>query len=190
MLLMSLATPPEERKPPVPGLYSDASTLDGRRVLSRVRPDPRSIASVCRSAHEGKQGDKADYSESSQAFQDDQTRGYGLLVSARNSMDHSGVCRANGSPVFTDGGTLVQNISDHHLAPHEQDEAIPVIDGELTMILGAAEIRAKSGALAYIPARSVHSFRINSDTARLLNFFLPRKLNRSSQSSAYRRSRA
>ena len=41
------------------------------------------------------------------------------------------------------------------------------------MILGAAEIRAKAGALAYIPARCVHSFRIDSDQARLLNFYLP-----------------
>ena len=41
------------------------------------------------------------------------------------------------------------------------------------MILGAAEIRAKAGALAYIPACCVHSFRVDSSDARILNLYLP-----------------
>ena len=56
---------------------------------------------------------------------------------------------------------------------HEQDEVIYVVEGELTMIAGAESINAKAGALAYIPARCVHSFRVDSSQARLLNFYLP-----------------
>jgi quercetin dioxygenase-like cupin family protein len=56
---------------------------------------------------------------------------------------------------------------------HEQDEVIYVIEGELTMIIGAQKRRATAGALAYIPARCVHSFRVDSREARLLNFYLP-----------------
>ena len=56
---------------------------------------------------------------------------------------------------------------------HKQDEFIYMIEGELTMILGAEKISAKAGALAYIPARCVHSFRIDSEEGRLLNFYLP-----------------
>ena len=48
-----------------------------------------------------------------------------------------------------------------------------MVEGELTMILGAEKMSAKAGALAYIPARCVHSFRIDSREARLLNFYLP-----------------
>ena len=56
---------------------------------------------------------------------------------------------------------------------HEQDEVIYVVEGELTMIAGAERFHAKAGALAYIPAHCVHSFRIDSREARLLNFYLP-----------------
>ena len=34
-------------------------------------------------------------------------------------------------------------------------------------------MNAKAGALAYIPARCVHSSRVDSQEARLLNFYLP-----------------
>jgi uncharacterized protein YjlB len=56
---------------------------------------------------------------------------------------------------------------------HEQDEVIYLIEGELTMILGGERINAKAGSLAYIPSGCVHSFRIDSEEARLLNFYLP-----------------
>ena len=41
---------------------------------------------------------------------------------------------------------------------HDQDEVIYVMEGELTMILGAEKIRAKAGALEYVSAGCVHSF--------------------------------
>lgn len=56
---------------------------------------------------------------------------------------------------------------------HEQDEVIYVIEGQLTLIAGQEKIMAKAGSLAYIPAHCVHSFRVDTPTARLLNFYLP-----------------
>ena len=48
-----------------------------------------------------------------------------------------------------------------------------MVEGELTMVVGSERIIAKAGTLAYIPARCVHSFRVDSHEARLLNFYLP-----------------
>lgn len=56
---------------------------------------------------------------------------------------------------------------------HEQDEAIYVLEGELTLIAGPERVTAPAGSFAYIPAHCVHSFRVDSPTARLLNFYLP-----------------
>jgi len=56
---------------------------------------------------------------------------------------------------------------------HEQDEVIYVIEGQLTLIVGQEKVTAKAGSLAYIPSHCVHSFRVDTPTARLLNFYLP-----------------
>jgi hypothetical protein len=56
---------------------------------------------------------------------------------------------------------------------HEQDEALYIIEGQITLIAGAEKITAKAGALAYIPARCVHSFRVDTQETRILNFYFP-----------------
>lgn len=55
---------------------------------------------------------------------------------------------------------------------HEQDEALYIMEGEVTLIAGS-ETMAKGGSLAYIPAHCVHSFRVDADKTRLLNFYFP-----------------
>jgi quercetin dioxygenase-like cupin family protein len=56
---------------------------------------------------------------------------------------------------------------------HEQDEVLYIIEGEITLIAGSLMTTAKAGSLAYIPAHCVHSFRVNIDKTRLLNFYFP-----------------
>jgi quercetin dioxygenase-like cupin family protein len=56
---------------------------------------------------------------------------------------------------------------------HEQDEVLYIIEGEISLIAGSLNATAKAGSLAYIPAHCVHSFRMNRDRTRLLNFYFP-----------------
>jgi quercetin dioxygenase-like cupin family protein len=56
---------------------------------------------------------------------------------------------------------------------HEQDEVLYIIEGEVTLIAGSETMTAKAGSLAYIPAHCVHSFRVDADKTRLLNFYFP-----------------
>lgn len=56
---------------------------------------------------------------------------------------------------------------------HEQDEAFYVLDGQITFMAGDQTFEASAGALVFIPRGVVHSFRVDSESARLLNFYLP-----------------
>jgi len=56
---------------------------------------------------------------------------------------------------------------------HEQDEVIYIIEGEMTLIAGSLMTKVKAGSLAYIPAHCVHSFRVDIDKTRFLNFYFP-----------------
>ena len=60
-------------------------------------------------------------------------------------------------------------------APHtqEQDEAIYLLDGELTMTAGSERFQAQSGAFLYIPAGTPHRFRVESREAKLLHWHMP-----------------
>lgn len=171
MLLMSLATPAPERKPPVPGSVS----MPPRWMVEELSREFGQIPGP------------------SLPFADPPTKeNMATKPSIVNPIKPFGIGR-NEAPAYWSqeilwtilasaeqtGGSysLIEELCPKDSGPpphtHEQDEVIYLIDGELTMILGAAEIRAQAGALAYIPARCVHSFRIDSDQARLLNFYLP-----------------
>jgi len=56
---------------------------------------------------------------------------------------------------------------------HEQDEALYIMDGEITVQTEDWVSAVGAGSLVYIPRGTVHSFRVDSQTARLLNFYLP-----------------
>ena len=56
---------------------------------------------------------------------------------------------------------------------HEQDEALYILEGEIALAVGPERTVVKAGSLAYIPARYVHSFKVTSHKAKLLNFYLP-----------------
>lgn len=56
---------------------------------------------------------------------------------------------------------------------HEQDEMIYLLEGEATFLAGDQTFSAKAGAFVFIPEGTIHSFRVDSNTARLLNFYAP-----------------
>ena len=56
---------------------------------------------------------------------------------------------------------------------HQQDEALYILQGEITLVAGSERFSAKAGSLAYIPAGCVHTFRVDTAEARLLNWYLP-----------------
>lgn len=56
---------------------------------------------------------------------------------------------------------------------HEQDEALYVLEGEATLIAGQERFTATTGSFVYIPEGTIHTFRVESAEARLLNWYLP-----------------
>ena len=62
---------------------------------------------------------------------------------------------------------------------HDQDEQFYVIDGEVTYRAGDVELTARSGSFVLIPRGVVHSFRVDSETATLLNSYTPAGFERS-----------
>jgi quercetin dioxygenase-like cupin family protein len=62
------------------------------------------------------------------------------------------------------------------LHSHPQDETLVVLEGEVTFWLGdydAPACRGRAGATVYAPAGTPHSFRVESDTARMLYLSTP-----------------
>ena len=56
---------------------------------------------------------------------------------------------------------------------HDQDEGFFVIDGQITYVAAGQQLVAKQGSFVWIPRGTVHGFRVDSETATLLNFYTP-----------------
>lgn len=56
---------------------------------------------------------------------------------------------------------------------HEQDEAFYIVEGEATFLLGDRQETARTGSFVWVPRGTVHSFRVDSETCRLLNIYTP-----------------
>jgi mannose-6-phosphate isomerase-like protein (cupin superfamily) len=56
---------------------------------------------------------------------------------------------------------------------HEQDEQVYVLEGELTLRAGNQLLVASAGSFLFIPRGTVHSFRVDSQTATMLNSYTP-----------------
>ena len=56
---------------------------------------------------------------------------------------------------------------------HEQDEQFYVLDGALTFRAGNQTLQAGTGSFLFIPRGTVHSFRVESATATILNSYTP-----------------
>lgn len=64
--------------------------------------------------------------------------------------------------------------------PHVHDhgeEVFYILDGEIALQLGEQMVTGTTGQLVRIPAGTAHAFVVKSDTARVLNFYVPAGLD-------------
>ncbi len=52
-------------------------------------------------------------------------------------------------------------------------EVFYLLDGEIAYTVSGTELSARTGSLVVVPRNSVHSFRVGSESAHVLNFYLP-----------------
>lgn len=73
--------------------------------------------------------------------------------------------------------TLLEQICPQGSGPgphyHDQDEAFYILDGEITFVEDGEIIEGVAGSFIFVPRGVVHSFRVKSETARILNSYTP-----------------
>jgi quercetin dioxygenase-like cupin family protein len=78
--------------------------------------------------------------------------------------------------------TLIEFLFPHSASPprhtHPQDESYVVLQGELTIVAGDDRFTLSPGGAAVVPMGVAHSFRVDSDTARVLVLSTPAGLER------------
>ncbi|MEA2432451.1 MAG: hypothetical protein QOI19_2924 [Thermoleophilaceae bacterium] len=73
---------------------------------------------------------------------------------------------------------LFPHLASPPLHTHPQDESYIVLEGCLTLQAGEHRVELASGAAAAVPAGVPHTFRVDSDTARVLVLCTPAGLER------------
>lgn len=72
---------------------------------------------------------------------------------------------------------LIEFLFPRHASPplhtHPQDESYIVLDGRLTVRAGEQRFELEAGATALVPMLVAHTFRVDSDTARVLVLSTP-----------------
>jgi quercetin dioxygenase-like cupin family protein len=73
--------------------------------------------------------------------------------------------------------TLIEFLMPRGASPpvhsHPQDETFTMIDGTLTFVAGDERFLCDAGASWIVPARVQHTFRVESETARLVAVYAP-----------------
>lgn len=64
-----------------------------------------------------------------------------------------------------------------HVHRHE-DTALLVLDGDITAVVGDERVQMTSGGFVWLPRGVPHTFRVDSDTVRQLEFILPSGVER------------
>ena len=77
---------------------------------------------------------------------------------------------------------LIEFLFPRHASPplhaHPQDESYIVLEGKLTVAAGEQRFELAPGATAVVPMGIAHTFRVDSDTARVLVLSTPAGLER------------
>jgi quercetin dioxygenase-like cupin family protein len=77
---------------------------------------------------------------------------------------------------------VIEFLFPRHASPplhtHPQDESYVVLDGRLTVQAGAERFELGTGGIAVVPMGVAHSFRVDSETARVLVLSTPAGLDR------------
>jgi quercetin dioxygenase-like cupin family protein len=171
MLLMSIATPASERKPPEPNslpmpprwMVEECSREFGQIPVLGLpfadRPTKNNMATRPSTVNPVKP--------------------YGVEVGKAAAYWSQGILWTILASAEQTGGSysLIEELCPLDAGPpphtHEQDEMFYILEGEITLIAGSLKGTAKAGTLAYIPAHCIHSFRVNENETRLLNFYFP-----------------
>jgi quercetin dioxygenase-like cupin family protein len=78
--------------------------------------------------------------------------------------------------------SLIEFLFPRHASPplhtHPQDESYIVLEGQLTLQAGDHRFELADGGTAVVPMRVPHTFRVESDTARVLVLSTPAGLER------------
>lgn len=171
MLLMSIATPASERKPPEPGslpmpprwMVEECSREFGQiPILALPFADPPTKDNMA-----------------TKPSQVNPIKPYGIEAKNAPAFWSQGMLWTILATAEQTGGSysLMEQLCSKNSGPpphtHEQDEVLYVVEGQITAIAGEEKVKAEAGALIYIPARCVHSFRVDTEGTRLLNFYLP-----------------
>lgn len=73
--------------------------------------------------------------------------------------------------------TLLEQICPKDSGPsphyHDQDEAFYILEGEITFAENGKIIEGVAGSFIWVPRGTVHTFRVKSETARVLNSYTP-----------------
>jgi hypothetical protein len=73
--------------------------------------------------------------------------------------------------------SLVEALLPHMASPplhtHPQDESFIVLEGKLTVVAGAERFELEAGGVMTVPMGVEHTFRVDSDTARVLVLSTP-----------------
>lgn len=77
---------------------------------------------------------------------------------------------------------LIDFLFPHHASPplhtHPQDESYFVLDGQLTLQAGEHRFELERGGTAVVPIGMPHTFRVNSETTRVLVISTPAGIER------------
>jgi quercetin dioxygenase-like cupin family protein len=172
MLLMSIATPAAERKPPKPG----TSPMPPRWMVEECSREFGQIEVRGGLIFADKPTDESRITKPSQI---NPLPPYGIQVKDAPAYWSENILWTILATTEQTGGSysLMEQLCSKNSGPpphtHEQDEALYILEGEIDLAVGSERMQVKAGSLAYIPARCVHSFRATSDQVRLLNFYLP-----------------
>jgi quercetin dioxygenase-like cupin family protein len=56
---------------------------------------------------------------------------------------------------------------------HTQTENFYILDGEITFLIDGKELVGRKGSFVTVPPETIHSFRVDSETALILNSYVP-----------------
>src|SRR4051794_41888928 len=77
---------------------------------------------------------------------------------------------------------LIEFLFPHHASPplhtHPQDESYVVLEGRLTIVAGDRRFELGPGGTGVVPMGVAHTFRVDSDTARVLVLSTPAGVER------------
>ncbi len=169
-LIMSLAVPAAERKAPVPGsspmpahwMVEEASREFGHIPAPAWPDDPPS-----------------DNNTTTKPSETNPTKPYAVPVEKAPAYWSQDILWTVLATAEQTGGSysLMEQLCPKRSGPpphtHEQDEVFYILEGEITLVAGPQRFTAKAGSLAYIPANYIHTFRVETQKARLLNWYLP-----------------